>query len=596
MEKNERIKIYSNHIGFESSDTKTAVLEMPKAEEKLEVWAESGDGSIYPVTVGKPEQIAHWSEHFYYELDFSEITEAGDYWIKGIAGSGQFCSERIIVHDYFLNLRMVNSSRTYFKGERSSGEWLKKDFCVPYAGDREGEEDLHGGWYDATGDFGIHQTQLSHTAVFNPMQSLLPSYVCFDTAERMEKQKLKDCRILRRELLDEAYWGADYAMRLYRRGSSFLRSVDRGEAFGEELHRKIDFEYFHHSGHEENLSYLEEPIRDSNYETGFRSGAGLAVAVLAQAAAYGGASGSYAPEEYLEAAEEAFAYMVVHNKEYVNDGEWNFLDRYCALAAAVELYKTTGKKEYLEQCRNQTAEMQQYAVNMEKGIWFRANETELYFHPSDEGFPLLLLAKYGELEPEESYRKNISELLEEAFEHLLSISNKPFGYAAFTRRKGEKEENRYFFPHDTAAAPWWQGENARIASLAAAALRFMQWREAENTGMAENTKKTENSEFTDKLKSFAQHQTDWIMGCNPFDSCMIDGFGRNNIQYFFQGKYDFMNSPGGICNGITAREGDDRGLEFIMKPADRCDDNWRWAEQWLPHVCWYLYAMGQKMK
>ena len=86
------------------------------------------------------------------------------------------------------------------------------------------------------------------------------------------------------------------------------------------------------------------------------------------------------------------------------------------------------------------------------------------------------------------------------------------------------------------------------------------------------------------------------MGCNPFDSCMIDGFGRNNIQYFFRNQYDFMISPGGICNGITSREADDKGLEFIMAPTAECDDNWRWAEQWLPHACWYLNAMGWKLK
>ena len=68
------------------------------------------------------------------------------------------------------------------------------------------------------------------------------------------------------------------------------------------------------------------------------------------------------------------------------------------------------------------------------------------------------------------------------------------------------------------------------------------------------------------------------------------------IQYFFRNQYDFMNSPGGICNGITSREADDKGLEFIMAPTAECDDNWRWAEQWLPHACWYLNAMGWKLK
>ena len=36
--------------------------------------------------------------------------------------------------------------------------------------------------------------------------------------------------------------------------------------------------------------------------------------------------------------------------------------------------------------------------------------------------------------------------------------------------------------------------------------------------------------------------------------------------------------------------------EFMMAPTEECDDNWRWAEQWLPHACWYLNAMGWKLK
>ena len=44
----------------------------------------------------------------------------------------------------------------------------------------------------------------------------------------------------------------------------------------------------------------------------------------------------------------------------------------------------------------------------------------------------------------------------------------------------------------------------------------------------------------------AQDPLDWIMGLNPFDACMIEGYGKNNIQYFFKKRYDFLNCPGGI--------------------------------------------------
>lgn len=576
------MKVYANHIGFETTDYKTAVLELEREAKEIRVWLEAEDGTVHSVTVNGPERIEDWSENCYYVLDFSDVRGEGTYRIIGMADQECFRSEPVVIGGYFLNLRMVNAARTYLKGERSSGEWLKADCCVPFAGKREGTLDLHGGWYDATGDFGIHLTQLSHTAVFNPMQSLLPSYVCFDLVERMEKENLRDCRILKKELLDEAYWGADYAVRLHREGGGFFRSVDRGEAFSDKQHRRVDYEHFQFSGHEEDGSYLAETIGEKHYETCMRSGTGLAAAVLAQAFRWGGASGEYPCERYLQAAEEAFWYMMKENERYSSDGTWNFLDYYCGLAAAVELYESTKSEDYLDLCRRLFGDMRRCTTAMEHGIWFHSMGDELYYHPSDEGFPLLVMMKYAGLEPDDTRRKEAMELVYEAFVHLLSISGKPFGYAAFTLKKEGKECSRYFFPHDTKAAPWWQGENARIASLAAAALRFSYEEEAKT--------------LSEELQRFAGHQLDWIMGCNPFDSCMIDGFGRNNIQYFFQNQYDFMNSPGGICNGITARESDDKGLQFIMAPTEECNDNWRWAEQWLSHACWYLYAMGWKLK
>lgn len=201
------MRVFANHIGFDKTDDKTAVLELEKEAAELTAWLEADDGERYDVSVSGPERIPDWSEGCYYVLDFSDVRREGTYRIAGNADGKAFRSEIIPITGYFLNLRMVNASRAYLKGERSSGEWLKADRNVPFKGVGEGTLDLHGGWYDATGDFGIHLTQLSHTAVFNPMQSLLPSYVCFDLVGRMEREELQDCRILKKELLDEAYWG-----------------------------------------------------------------------------------------------------------------------------------------------------------------------------------------------------------------------------------------------------------------------------------------------------------------------------------------------------------------------------------------------------
>ena len=93
---------------------------------------------------------------------------------------------------------------------------------------------------------------------------------------------------------------------------------------------------------------------------------------------------------------------------------------------------------------------------------------------------------------------------------------------------------------------------------------------------------------------YAENIVNWIMGLNPFDACMMEGYGRNNIQYSFQGRFDFLAAPGGIVNGITSDEKDEEGICFCMHPGqdNEIRDNWRWAEQWIPHTAWFLLMMG----
>lgn len=148
----------------------------------------------------------------------------------------------------------------------------------------------------------------------------------------------------------------------------------------------------------------------------------------------------------------------------------------------------------------------------------------------------------------------------------------------------ESERNVFFFPHNSDDAPWWQGENARILSLAAAA-RLL-------AGV------TRDAHFAEQLKQFADDQVSWVLGLNPYDACMMMNRGRHNPEYFFRYRYDFIGVPCGIVNGITSAMEDEEGIEFVASPLDRADvdDNWRWAEEWLPHAIWYIHAMALKRR
>jgi hypothetical protein len=157
----------------------------------------------------------------------------------------------------------------------------------------------------------------------------------------------------------------------------------------------------------------------------------------------------------------------------------------------------------------------------------------------------------------------------------------PFGYARqLVQTKDGDRETRFFFPHNSDATPWWQGENARLASLAAAAR------------LAAKLFK-DDPEFQAKLQSFATNQLNWILGLNPFDSSMMNGVGRNNPEYLFFDSWEFTNTPGGISNGITSGFRDEDDIDYDLKYRQTgADNDWRWQEQWLPHAAWYLLAVS----
>ena len=157
----------------------------------------------------------------------------------------------------------------------------------------------------------------------------------------------------------------------------------------------------------------------------------------------------------------------------------------------------------------------------------------------------------------------------------------PFDYARqLTQDKDGNRHISFFFPHNTEAAPWWQGENARRASLATVAR------------MAAKQYADEPA-FQQKLYAFATDQLNWILGLNPYDSSMMYGVGRNNPQYLFFDSWEFTNAPGGISNGITAGFRDEHDIDYNLTYKQRgADNDWRWQEQWLPHAARYILAVS----
>jgi hypothetical protein len=537
--------------------------------------------------------VAQWSKGDFYLMEFSQFQpdlekNYGSYYNIII---GSLVSPPFQIYKNVIEHSTMSSVAYYFKSQRATGEWEAFDKSIGFRGPRQGSVDAHGGWFDATGDVGIHMTHQSHTTYFNPQQASFSAYALYKVMDLLKESSNEYLGIFIRRLLDEASYGADWLMRARAPSTSFYKSGPGRKNAYEPVskNRAIGFEYKKSSAQfGKATTASEEEITDEYYETSFRSGGGYAIAALAAASRYPYPSCEHSGYEYLDAARASFLHLEEFNEKYTNDGAWNLLDEFCALEAAVELYKASNEMGFLFRARDLADKvMAHYIPVSDDSGYFSVNETDRpFFSATDEGTPVIALLNFLQIEKDPDRKAKILDLSEKAMRFKLSLTSEvsnPFGYARlFYEDKDGKRGHQFFFPHNTEMAPWWQGDNARILSLSTAARLVASL--------------TKDTLLAKKLEVFAEDQIAWVLGLNPFDSCMLEGAGRHSIDYFFKRRFDFISAPGGIVNGITSGIDNEEGIDFLMDPDERpdIDDNWRWAEQWLPHASWYLYAIAMK--
>jgi hypothetical protein len=320
----------------------------------------------------------------------------------------------------------------------------------------------------------------------------------------------------------------------------------------------------------------------ASYQAGFRQGAGVAIAALARASKLP-RHGDYASADYLKAAERGFEHLQQHNRCYLNDGEENIIDDYCALLAATELHEVTGASHYTEAAH---ARAQKLLLRQSEQGWFWANDAKSrsYFHAAEAGLPYIAMLRYLEVLPQALIAQAVRQCLESGLQAELAMTQRgpgnPFGYPRqYVQMPDQAGKVQFFFPHHNESGYWWQGENARLGSLTAAAI----W--AVNAFSAQ-------PEFATSLKHFAHDTLDWIFGRNPFDACQMQGQGHNNPRY----EARYWNAPGGVCNGITSGQDNEADIDFKMPSETDPMHSWRWSEQWIPHGAWLFLALAREEK
>ncbi|MBN1982256.1 MAG: glycoside hydrolase family 9 protein [Chitinivibrionales bacterium] len=562
-----------NQIGYETRGFKTVIIESDQPDGEA-IACRLCNSKNQPVVEQEARfcgAVPGWKNRHFWLFDFSVVTVEGHYSVDVCRGSHRVQLFPILIQSHLHFNATAAVMVSYFTAMRC----MRDDSAIACFGKPDTILDVCGGWEDASGDSGKYLTHLSYAHFFNPQQTPLIIWALLKSYELVPDGFSESAPGVP-AILEEAAWGADYLLRIFDKEGFFYMNVFDQWGYGV---REL-CSYRDHSG---------QKVED--YHAAFRQGGGLSVAALAKAASMG-VSGQMNPGVYLAVAIRAFDHLKSKNLSYCGNNEENIIDDYCGLLAAVELFKATNQERFRDDAAMRAESLM---LRMAENGSFTADDGLLrpFYHGVEEGLPMLALCEYLSIDPRK--KTTVIATLSRALHFYQTITQEtvnPFLYARQVNRPWKNGsygpmQHTFFMPHDNETGYWWQGENGRIASLAAACCA---------AGIAVRQYTGKSTEETQKI---VVSQLDWIMGKNPFDVCMLYRMGAHSYPDL-TGHPDFCKGAihGGICNGITAATNDEADIEWMAgNPADAREEiMWRWAEQWLPHNGWFLLAVSYLRK
>ncbi|MCS0416872.1 glycoside hydrolase family 9 protein [Vibrio diabolicus] len=558
--------LLTNHIGYEHLGPKKAIVQTEQphlSSYTAQLICATTEQTVATFAVEEQGKVANWHQGYFYLIDFSPFTDSGDYFLQ----VEDTRSSSFTIGEHILLDQTLSDVIHYFKSQRCGGIFDQQDRQVPVLNANQ-TVDVHGGWYDASGDVSKYLSHLSYANYLNPQQTPMVVWNILKGLSLLEGSE-DIAAFTRTRLIEEALFGADFLVRMQNEKGFFYMTVF--DKWSKDTAQREICAYETQLGH-----------KFDNYQAGFRQGGGVAIAALAAASRLG-VHGEYDQQKYRNAAENGYWHLKEHNTQYLNDGEENIIDEYCALLASVELFKATKETRYLEESRWWTQRLvaRQMSDEQIQHFWsVNQDGSRPYFHAAEAGLPVIALCEYLAIEDDSVQTESVKRIVNRACEFEIKISNKvtnPFGYPRqYVKGVNESKRDAFFVAHNNESGYWWQGENARLGSLATMAYLAQPH--------------IASQEIQQQLSVLAQDALNWIVGLNPYDMCMLDGHGRNNPDYLPQ--YGFFNAKGGVCNGITGGFEDEEDIAF-NPPAQKDDmlQNWRWGEQWIPHGAWYLLAI-----
>jgi hypothetical protein len=559
---------YCNQVAYDSRGPKIAVLQTDaqlSGSTAFSLINSSTSAVEYTDTLKGPITLTEWAAgKSFYRANFSSFNKVGSYRVRATISGAQVTSEIFQIDDNALAKLAIPWIIRYINKQRANtASELAVDAAVPLQ-DGSKRVDVRGGWGDDAGNSSKYMSHLNYANFFSPQQIPMCAWELSDAYERIPtliaSVGMKD------SLQAEALWGADYIYRLLTTDGYFYMVV---------------FDFLNCTTANRRVGgLLANSVMDNRWQCSFRAAGGMAIAALARISRWNKNGASFTSQNYLSGAKTAFAHLLANNTKYLYDGKENIIDDYCALMASTELWIATDSTLYRDHARTRAQNLANRVSSA--GYFIADNATRPFWSACDAGLPIWALVRYLDKETDAARRTTALGAIKKALDYELTVTNRvanPFGYARqhFTMTGSTTVREGFFIPHTNETGWWWQGENARLGSLAAAALLGGRLVYPANTGWG----------LKDSLAEFASQQVSWVLGCNPYSMCFMYGFGKN-YPPVTSACFGHQSSKGGISNGITGKSssGDGTGIDYNPPGGDE----WRFTEQWIPHAIRMLAA------
>lgn len=166
------------------------------------------DAVAFEAKTGPGVAVPKWKDWKFWTLDFTGLETGGEYKIECPNASGGAVvksmpfriQSEILEHGALLDLTY------YFRSVRATGAIDKADSKIAFDRSEKKPIDARGGWYDASGGYGIHLSQLDFATYFNTQQVPLVAYSLGKAREILDARNEPNFAQIRRRLLDETVW------------------------------------------------------------------------------------------------------------------------------------------------------------------------------------------------------------------------------------------------------------------------------------------------------------------------------------------------------------------------------------------------------